>query len=62
MSLNLGLLALILGFAYVYFYLNSKQYLRREYFQVGSGNLIVSWPGGVVSPPPFGSSASLPGY
>ena len=53
------ILGFILIFAYAFFYLNSRQYLRRENFQSG---ITVSWPGGVVSPPPFGSSASMRGY
>ncbi len=37
---------IILGI--IYMYINSRQYLVRDGF-TGS----VSWPGGVVSPPPF---------
>jgi hypothetical protein len=55
MDANFVLIFGILFFAYIYFYLNSKQYLRLENFAVGGGYppLEVSWPGGVVSPPPF---------
>jgi hypothetical protein len=64
MSPNLTLLAVILIFFYIYFYINSKRYLVREYFQGESlskaytgknAGFTVSWPGGVVSPPGFGS-------
>ncbi len=61
MDANAILLFGILLFAYVYFYINSKQYLRLENFQVGSGSyppLEVSWPGGVVSPPAFDNTQS----
>ena len=55
MDANFILLFGILFFAYIYFYLNSKQYLRLENFQGGAiyPPLEVSWPGGVVSPPAF---------
>ena len=63
MDANFILLFGILLFGYIYFYVNSKQYLRLENFQAGSANggfppLEVSWPGGVVSPPPFDNTAS----
>lgn len=61
--MTFGLLFLLLIFAYVYFYLGSRQYLRREGFVdgapldqafLGRDNMLeVSWPGGVVSPAPF---------
>ena len=61
MDANFVLLFGILFFAYIYFYLNSKQYLRLENFAVGGTGyppLEVSWPGGVVSPPAFDNTAS----
>jgi len=60
MDANFILLFGILFFAYIYFYLNSKQYLRLENFESGGAYppLEVSWPGGVVSPPPFDNTAS----
>lgn len=58
-----GLLFLLIILAYFYFYLSSRQYLRREGFVsgapldqafLGRDNMLeVSWPGGVVSPAPF---------
>lgn len=64
MSANLTLLALILIFFYIYFYINSKRYLVREAFEAPASvqnaytgknaPFTVSWPGGVVSPPGFG--------
>lgn len=63
MDHNLILLFALLVGAYLYLYLSSKQYLRREYFVDGaplatafsapSPSVAVSWPGGVVSPPAF---------
>lgn len=59
MDANFVLLFGILFFAYIYFYLNSKQYLRLENFESGSyPPLEVSWPGGVVSPPAFDNTRS----
>lgn len=55
---GIALFGMILIFAYLFFYINSRQYLRRENF--ADTGINVSWPGGVVSPPPF--SASLRGY
>jgi hypothetical protein len=56
--MDMTLLALILIFGYIFFYINSKKYLVREYFEAPAltprSRLNVSWPGGVVSPPPFG--------
>lgn len=61
--MTIGLLFLLIIFAYVYFYFASRQYLRRETFiggapldqaYLGRDNMLeVSWPGGVVSPAPF---------
>ncbi len=62
MDHNLILLFALLVGGYLYFYLSSKQYLRREYFEgaplanafnAPSPSVAVSWPGGVVSPPAF---------
>jgi hypothetical protein len=62
MDKNLILLFALLVGGYLYFYLSSKQYLRREYFEpmpladafnAPSPSVAVSWPGGVVSPPAF---------
>lgn len=44
----------IIVFALFFFYINTKQYLVRDYFQ----NMVAtSWPGGVAYPqPPFSGS------
>ncbi len=46
-SVDMILVAIII-LGIIYMYINSRQYLVRDGF-TGS----VSWPGGVVSPPPF---------
>ena len=59
MDANIILVFGILFFGYLYFYIGSKQYLRLENFQnQGYPPLEVSWPGGVVSPPPFDNTRS----
>ena len=68
MSANVTLIAIILIFAYIFFYINTKRYLVREYFESPAtlktaytgknSTFTVSWPGGVVSPPPFGNKST----
>jgi hypothetical protein len=57
--MELWILFILVVLAYLYFYIGSRQYLRREYFEaplsqayVGQNAAgAVSWPGGVVSHP-----------
>lgn len=48
---SIGVILLILGLMYLY--LGRRYYLIRENFAP-----VVSWPGGVVSPPPYSQTAS----
>ena len=41
----------------IYMYINSRQYLVREGFGSTAQGPNVSWPGGVVSPPPYSVTA-----
>ena len=55
---------LILGiiiFGLVYYYISGRQYLVKDGFTCGGSAVsspYVSWPGGVMSPPPYGSQAN----